>query len=224
MAVTNFPIKSNKRISKKVKKLLNKMEDNLYHEQTTEKEIQIAEEREAILACQAGNKKAYRYIVEKYKTRAYYAALMYTKNREDALDLSQEAFYRAYKAIKRFDTSRNFYTWFYKILKNICLNFIQFKKVRARSSDEFDETTMQPVNSSISRPDEIFEKSEQSEYIWRAIDSLNVNDREIIILKEFDDMSYQEIADTLNIPIGSVMSRLFYARKKLLKKLELIYE
>jgi RNA polymerase sigma-70 factor (ECF subfamily) len=196
----------------------------LYQNQTTEKETQIAEEREAILACQAGNKKAYRFIVEKYKTRAYYAALMYTKNREDALDLSQEAFFRAYKAIKRFDTTRNFYTWFYKILKNICLNFIQFKKVRAKSSDEFDETTMRPADSAITRPDEIFERSEQSEYIWRAIDSLNDNDRDIIILKEFDEMSYQEIADTLNIPIGSVMSRLFYARKKLLKKLELIYE
>ena len=196
----------------------------MYQNQTTEKETPIGEEREAILACQAGNKTAYRYIVEKYKTRAYYAALMYTKNREDALDLSQEAFYRAFKAIKRFDTKRNFYTWFYKILKNICLNFIQFKKVRANSSDEFDENTMRPVDASISRPDEIFEKSEQSEYIWKAIDSLNENDREIIILKEFDDMSYQEIADTLNIPIGSVMSRLFYARKKLLKKLELIYE
>lgn len=203
---------------------MNNSNDNMYQNQTTEKEKQIGEEREAILACQAGNKKAYRYIVEKYKTRAYYAALMYTKNREDALDLSQEAFYRAFKAIQRFDAKRNFYTWFYKILKNICLNFIQFKKVRANSSDEFDETTMRPVDASISRPDEIFEKSEQSEYIWKAIDSLNENDREIIILKEFDDMSYQEIADTLNIPIGSVMSRLFYARKKLLKKLELIYE
>ena len=203
---------------------LNKMDGNMYQNQITEKEQHIAEEREAILACQAGNKKAYRFIVEKYKTRAYYAALMYTKNREDALDLSQEAFYRAFKAIKRFDTTRNFYTWFYKILKNICLNFIQFKKVRANSSEEFDEATMHPSTLESSRPDEIFEKSEQSEYIWRAIDSLNENDREIIILKEFDDMSYQEIADTLSIPIGSVMSRLFYARKKLLKKLELIYE
>jgi len=200
------------------------MDGDMYQHQTTEKETQISEEREAILACQAGNKTAYRYIVEKYKTRAYYAALMYTKNREDALDLSQEAFYRAFKAIKRFDTTRNFYTWFYKILKNICLNFIQFKKVRANSSDEFDETSMHPADNSISRPDEIFEKSEQSKYIWKAIDSLNENDREIIILKEFDEMSYQEIADSLNIPIGSVMSRLFYARKKLLKKLELIYE
>jgi RNA polymerase sigma-70 factor (ECF subfamily) len=172
----------------------------------------------------SGNKKAYRFIVERYKTRAYYAALMFTKNREDALDLSQEAFYRAYKAIKRFDTSRNFYTWFYKILKNICLNFIQFKKVRANSSQEFDETTMQPDGIISDRPDEIFEKNEQNEQIRRAIESLNDNDREIIILKEFDDMSYQEIADALNIPIGSVMSRLFYARKKLLKKLELIYE
>ena len=206
------------------KKSLNKMEVDLYQNQTTEKEKQIAEEREAILACQAGNKKAYRFIVERYKTRAYYAALMFTKNREDALDLSQEAFYRAYKAINRFDTARNFYTWFYKILKNICLNFIQFKKVRANSSDEFDETTMRPVDMATNRPDEIFERREQSEYIWKAIDSLNDNDREIIILKEFDDMSYQEIADALSIPIGSVMSRLFYARKKLLKKLELIYE
>ncbi len=228
MAVVNSPVEPIKIeeifFTKVGKKSLNKMDGDLYQNQTTEKETQIAEEREAILACQAGNKKAYCFIVEKYKTRAYYAALMYTKNREDALDLSQEAFYRAYKAIKRFDTTRNFYTWFYKILKNICLNFIQFKKVRANSSDEFDETTMRPADSGITRPDEIFEKSEQSEYIWRAIDSLNQNDREIIILKEFDDMSYQEIADTLNIPIGSVMSRLFYARKKLLKKLELIYE
>ncbi|MEJ2052854.1 MAG: sigma-70 family RNA polymerase sigma factor [Calditrichaceae bacterium] len=204
--------------------ILNNSEDSLYKDQTTEKEKQIVEEREAILACQAGNKKAYRFIVERYKTRAYYAALMFTKNREDALDLSQEAFYRAYKAIKRFDTSRNFYTWFYKILKNICLNFIQFKKVRANSSQEFDETTMQPDGIISDRPDEIFEKNEQNEQIRRAIESLNDNDREIIILKEFDDMSYQEIADALNIPIGSVMSRLFYARKKLLKKLELIYE
>jgi len=208
--------------SPKKLKYLNKKDSDLYNHQTSVNENQTNEERDAILECQAGNKESYRYIVDKYKTRAYYAALLYTKNRDDALDLSQDAFYRAFRAIKSFDTSKNFYTWFYKILKNVCLNFIQFKKVRAKSSDELDETRLNPSSSSIERPDEIFEKNERSQIIWEAIETLNENDKEIITMKEFNEMSYQEISEILNIPIGSVMSRLFYARKKLLKKLEFL--
>jgi len=92
---------------------------------------QMLSEKDAILACQAGNSEAYRVLVEKYKSRAYYSALLFTKNRDDALDLSQDAFFRAFRAIKSFDTSKNFYTWFYKILKNLCINHVQrFKKMQ----------------------------------------------------------------------------------------------
>jgi RNA polymerase sigma-70 factor, ECF subfamily len=84
----------------------------------------LLNDKDAIVACQTGNTEAFRFLVEKYKTRAFYSALTFTKNQEDALDISQDAFYRAYRSIKRFDSSKNFYTWFYKILKNLCINHL----------------------------------------------------------------------------------------------------
>ncbi len=172
---------------------------------------------EAIIACQTGHKEMYKHLVERYKVRAYYAALMFTKNRDDALDLSQEAFCRAYRALPDFDTSKNFYTWFYRILKNLCINFT----ARHKRNQEFSEPY---VDTSARNPHEILEQHERTQAVWQAMEQLKENDREIIILKDFDDMSYQEISEVLDIPLGSVMSRLYYARKKLLKKLEYLNE
>ena len=76
-------------------------------------------EKQAIMDCQGGKSESYQLIVDKYKVRAYHTALLYTGNSDDALDLSQEAFCRAYQAIKSFDLGKNFYTWFYQILKNL---------------------------------------------------------------------------------------------------------
>ena len=91
------------------------------------------EDQQAIVDCQMGKTESYRILVEKYKSQAYYAALLYTGNREDALDLSQEAFYRAFRAIKSFKLGRNFYTWFYQILKNLCINhYNRIKKSKRR--------------------------------------------------------------------------------------------
>jgi len=181
-------------------------------------EILAKTDQEAINACRAGDKEMYRVLVERYKTRAYYAALMYTHNRDDALDLSQEAFYRAYKALDRFNNSKNFYTWFYKILKNICINFVTRKKTHNQVSADREDRP--ELVSSAPNPEEILERSEQSELLWKAIHELKEKDKEIIILKEFQEMSYQDIAEVLNIPQGSVMSRLYYARQRLLKEVE----
>lgn len=178
----------------------------------------MVSDRDAILACQAGDTQMYKHLVERYKQRAFYTALLYTRNRDDALDLSQEAFYRAFRAINRFDVGMNFYTWFYKILKNLCINFVTRKKNHGSYSDEYYQAGMageHPLN-----PEEIFEKNETSEMLWSALKRLKEKDREIIILKEFNEMSYQEIAEVLDIPIGSVMSRLYYARQRLLKEVE----
>ena len=187
--------------------------------------VNMQSDAEAILACQSGKTEAYRFIVDKYRTRAYYAALLYTHNRDDAMDLSQDAFVRAFRAIKHFDTRKNFYTWFYKILKNLCINHLNRLKHRASLQDGLiEEDHSRLMKSDIANPEEIFEHNESSEILWEAINRLKDNDREIIILKEFDDMSYQEIAEILEIPIGSVMSRLYYARKRLLKQLEQVHE
>ena len=173
-------------------------------------------DKEAIEACLNGNKEMYRYIVERYKERAYYMALMFTKNSEDALDLSQEAFYRAYRSLKDYDTSRPFYSWFYRILKNLCINFTNRHKRLVRMDDYVQAATPDLGE----KPDELFEQNERSAIVWKGLKKLDDKDREIILMKDFNDFSYQEMADALGIPIGSVMSRLYYARKRLLKILQ----
>ncbi len=183
------------------------------------------DEREAIANCLAGDGEAYKLLVEKYKVRAFYSALLYTRNRDDALDLSQEAFVRAYRALRRFDLSKNFYTWFYKILQNLCINFVKQKRKHRKIVDEMDsDSREQYLAAGVENPEEIFERSERSAAIWKALNQLKDKDREIIILKEFNELSYQEISEILEIPMGSVMSRLYYARKKLVTKLEDYYE
>lgn len=179
------------------------------------------DEQQAIVDCQMGKIESYRILVDKYKAKAYYAALLYTGDRDDALDLSQEAFYRAFRAIKSFKVGKNFYTWFYQILKNLCINhFNRIKKRNIIYSDNPDKGGSKTYFVSSSNPDEIFEDHEMRTLLWEALNRLKPEDREIIILKEFNDFSYKEIAEVLKIPIGSVMSRLYYARKKLAKQLE----
>ena len=173
-------------------------------------------DQQVIQACLEGDKEKYRIIVERYKQRAYYMALMFTKNHEDAMDLSQEAFYRAYRSLAEFDRNRPFYSWFYRILKNLCINFVNHHKRQLHMDENLERTSMAEGDF----PDEIFEKSERAKIVWQALSRLDEKDSEIIIMKDFNDFSYQEIADALEIPIGSVMSRLYYARKRLLKQLK----
>jgi RNA polymerase sigma-70 factor (ECF subfamily) len=179
------------------------------------------EDQQAIKDCQLGKTESYRFLVEKYKNRAFYAAYLFTGNREDALDLSQEAFYRAFKAIKSFTPGRFFYTWLYKILKNLCINHHQRIKRRRIVFSDADETSGPSIYvSPLASPEEVFEEHEMRDRVWKALMKLKKDDREIIILKEFNEMSYKEIAELLSIPLGSVMSRLFYSKKKLAKILK----
>lgn len=154
-------------------------------------------------------------LVKANMKRAYFAALGILGSHDAAMEASQEAFLRAYKHFESFDRSRNFYTWYYKILMNFCLNIIRNKKNRIE--ENFLEEKQYKSNEDFSKD---YEKKELSEILSNAIQSLDHEDREIIILKEFEDYSYKEIAELLDIPIGSVMSRLFYARKKLAEKMK----
>ncbi len=181
-----------------------------------EPKLKDSTDQQVVQECLEGDKESYRILVDRYKERAYYLALMFTKNHEDARDLSQEAFYRAYRALADYDPSRPFYSWFYRILKNLCINFVNHHRRKLPMDENLERTTMAEGDF----PDEIFEKNERAAIIWKALSQLPEKDREIIVMKEFNDFSYQEIADALEIPIGSVMSRLYYARKKLLKKLQ----
>ena len=162
----------------------------------------------AIEKCRNGEQEAFRHLVEKYQRQAVSHATAILGNREDALDAAQEAFIDAFKALKQFDSSRPFYPWFYVLLRNRCFKLA----ARKRETESIDETVIVAPNSTA--------QSERILALENALRSLDMEDREIVTLKYFDGLSYNELAERLQIPKGTVMSRLFHARKKLQAKLE----
>jgi RNA polymerase sigma-70 factor, ECF subfamily len=162
----------------------------------------------AIEKCRNGEREAFRHLVEKYQRQAISHATAILGSREDALDAAQEAFIDAFKALKQFDNSRPFYPWFYVLLRNRCFKLA----ARKRETESIDETVIVAPNSTA--------QSERILALENALRSLDMEDREIVTLKYFDGLSYNELAERLQIPKGTVMSRLFHARKKLQAKLE----
>ncbi len=146
--------------------------------------------------------------------KAYFAALGIVGGHDAAMDISQEAFIRAYKHFGEFDQSRSFFPWYYKILRNLCLNFIRDKKRKKETSYE-DYIAIEFESSS---PAMEIENEERRKQIEKTLNALSFEDREVLILKEFQGYSYKEISDFLEIPQGTVMSRLFYARKRFASK------
>jgi RNA polymerase sigma-70 factor (ECF subfamily) len=161
------------------------------------------DDAEAIKTCQQGDREAFRHLVERYQKRAVGQAMAILQNRDDAEDAVQEAFVDAFKAIGRFDTSRTFYQWFYVLLRNRCYK-LTAKRRPAESLDEALLVRAQPGTTDETRI-----------ALENALHSLTPEEREIVSLKYFSGLSYDELAAHLQIPRGTVMSRLFYARRKL---------
>ena len=170
--------------------------------------------------CRARDTSAYRVLVERYKRQAYGFAFSYLKNADDSLIVSQDAFVRAWKAIDTFEKGRSFRPWLFSIIKNLSLNLIEKKKsLREVSLDKAMEESGFDIADTTADPHEMLENSEIHEQVWKAIMELKEEFREVIVLKHFQDLSYREIADTLGIPEGTVMSRLYHARLALKKSL-----
>ncbi|UCG52184.1 MAG: sigma-70 family RNA polymerase sigma factor [Candidatus Latescibacterota bacterium] len=174
-------------------------------------------ERELIQRWRNGDKKAFGALVRIYMTDAYLIALGFTGNSEDARDLSQDAFIKAFQARAQFDPERPFYPWFYRILRNRCLNFIRRESRKCEPLYYDDKPDRERFPSRTSTPLEDLEKEERVRMLHAAIERLSFEHREVIVLKNFKGCSYEQIAKTLDIPIGTVMSRLYYARKMLRK-------
>lgn len=165
------------------------------------------DDADAIKRCQQGDREVFRHLVERYQKRAVGHALAILFNRDDAEDAVQEAFIDAFKAIGTFDTSRTFYQWFYVLLRNRCYKL----SAGRRPTESLDETLlMAPQRGAADDTRLALEK---------ALHSLTPEEREIVLLKYFSGLSYDELAAQLQIPRGTVMSRLFYARRRLQGKL-----
>jgi RNA polymerase sigma-70 factor (ECF subfamily) len=179
-------------------------------------------ERELILRAQAGESAAFGELVQRYMRRAYFAALGLVGSPDDAMDLSQEAFARAYRARQRIDPDLPFYAWLYQILRRLCFNFTRDRRVRRTRLEEARDWLSEEAGRRVAagNPERAAVRAEARRRVQAAIERLGDRDREVLVLKEFEGLKYREIAELLGIPIGTVMSRLYTARRHLADALE----
>ena len=164
------------------------------------------DERAAIELCLSHqDPRGFEYLVEKYRREAYFHAVSLLGDRDDAADACQESFTRAFAAIRRLPRLSQFYPWFYRILRNCCLNLIERRKTAAN----YQPGQVVPPAG----PLELLERRQEQQYVWDVLRRLKPEFREILILKYVDGCSYVELSQRLDIPRGTVMSRLYHARK-----------
>jgi RNA polymerase sigma-70 factor (ECF subfamily) len=179
-------------------------------------------DRALVLQAQSGDNRAFGELVTRYMRRAYFAALGLVGNHDDALDLSQEAFARAFRARRSLDPERPFYPWLYQILRRLCFNFLRDRKTRAAKLAAASAWMAADAGDHAAQdsPQRHIERAELRERIEAAIATLPAHEKEVLVMREFEGLRYREIADLLGIPIGTVMSRLYAARKALAAALE----
>jgi RNA polymerase sigma-70 factor (ECF subfamily) len=170
------------------------------------KEDKGPSETEVIARVKKGDKEAYHFIVTRYMQRAYYIALGFVHNPQDALDISQEAFIKAFRKIKKFDSQRPFFPWFYQLMKNLCFDHL-------RRCQRWEEVPLDGVRILKTEKDD----REMKKILWKGIETLPQEQKEVIILRYLQQYSYQEIADILGKPLGTIMSSLYYAKVRLKK-------
>lgn len=168
-----------------------------------------------VLDIQSGDKKALGVLVERYKKLAFQTALGLVGNKDDAYDISQEAFLRVYRSAGTFDQSQPFLPWFYTIIANLSRTWLSRRTRRENRAVDLDDVSFLMVADS--NPETDYIKKEMILQLREALMKLSFEDREIITLQHFRGMSYDEIATLLGVPKGTVMSRLYYARKRLAK-------
>ena len=186
-----------------------------------------AEITQLMLATKAGDGKAFDSLVRSLRNRAFHVAHSLVGSREDAMDLSQEAFMKVFRARDTFRDGDPFLPWFHRILRNTCFSFLRrrgrLRKVSlsgGRRPGEEDDGDWDVVDEHTPAPSERLEAEERSSVFREALSRLSARDREILTLRHYRDLSYKSIADSLGIPQGTVMSRLFHARRRLRERLQ----
>jgi RNA polymerase sigma-70 factor (ECF subfamily) len=188
-------------------------------------------ELDLVKQCQDGDTEAFDELVRRYRTRIFGMIYNMVHNEQDAWDLAQDSFVKAWKSIARFRGKSSFYTWLYRIVMNVTIDWLRKKQVKGGGA-EFDDAVqlkeIDPASKTVPKADDLpYERMEHDEIraqIDKAIAQLSPEHRAVILMKETEDMQYHEIAEALGCSIGTVMSRLFYARKKLQNLLKDVYE
>ena len=180
---------------------------------TREQELTI------IRRVQHGDTEAFSVLVAAYEKNVFNVALQMTGNREDAQDMGQEAFLKAYNSLPSFRGDSKFSSWLYRIVSNVCLDFKRRQSRRPSSSltveDDEGETLQLDIADESQSPEALLERKLTREAVRRGLASLPDEQRQILLLREIQGLSYEEIAEAMDLEPGTVKSRIFRARKKL---------
>jgi len=190
----------------------------------TKEDISVSDE-ELMARFRAGEQAAFNRLVNRYRNRAISVAFQYLHNMEEAKDVAQDAFVKVFQAADSFRAGEKFSPWFFKILVNQAINVYRRKKVVhffslfQNESDDGRNSLIDTLESGDSPEDT---RNETKEVVWQGIEKLPEKLRHIVVLRDIEGFSEIETSKILNVPLGTVKSRLFHARKKLRKHLEKI--
>ncbi len=170
-----------------------------------------------------GDRMAFQKLVERYQRKIFGLCYGMVRNQDDAMDMVQETFVKVFKNLGRFEGQSSFYTWTYRIATNVCIDFL--RKAKRQRTVDYDDAIMrddevEDVGSLLPsrlgvNPAKVYGRRELLEKIEDALGTLSPNHRQAILLREVEGLSYQEIADIMEVSIGTVMSRLHHARKNM---------
>ena len=172
-----------------------------------------------------GNQKAYEELFKRYKDAIYYMLLKMVNNKVDAEDLTFEAFGKAFRNLKQYSPKFAFSTWLFKIASNNCIDFLRKRRNNTVSIDgsERDDSERSYVMTLVSdglNPEQTIVKEQEAKIMRQKVSLLKERYRRLVELRYFKEYSYEEIADELNLPLGTVKAQLFRARELLLKSLQ----
>jgi len=185
----------------------------------TQRNYAAMTDEELVAAAQQDDMAAFEELVARHRDKIYARAFSMMRNEEAAVDLSQEAWVKGWQRLKQFQGEASFVTWMTRIVINLCLDQLRRqKRLRADSIEQMEEELggverQMPIISP--NPSEGLEQQELRQRIDRAMAQLSYEHRTVLILHEFEDLEYKEIAKRMGCSIGTVMSRLFYARRRL---------
>ena len=174
--------------------------------------------------CLAGDEKAYRELIERHQAQVYSLALRMVRRAEDAEDLAQETFVRMFRALSRYDPTRPFTAWLFTIATRLCIDHIRRRKVGVisltrREQDSEEEYQIEVEDPGL-LPDEVATHAEEERRVADLIESLPAHYRIVVILRHLQDLSYEEIAEALHLPLGTVKARIHRARALLKARIE----
>ncbi|WP_227806827.1 RNA polymerase sigma factor [Sedimentisphaera cyanobacteriorum] len=188
------------------------------------------EDSDLLVRYREGDNDALGELIQKYQSRLYTTLLKICQNHDDAMELCSDAFVKAVENIDNFKAESSFYTWLFRIAVNQALNFVKRKRLVSFSSaetsggSEDEPTRLDFASKQASMPiDELLE-DERKQVLWQAVESLELNHKTMILLRDIDQMSYKQIAEILGITQGTVKSRIYRAREALRLKLMPYFE